>query len=146
MTLILLAAALITGLSSDTLVNTDSKPVQCDIQVIHATKGDKHIDPLLRPIERYLNRSFGNRFQSFKLLDSSRLVLNKSQQGQRSLPNNTTLSLTYLGIEQSLLRLEMAVGGLKTTVKVHDGGLFFQAGRSYKNGMLIVAIRAKRER
>jgi len=37
----------------------------------------------------------------------------------------------------------MAVGGLKTTVKVHDGGLFFQAGRSYKKGMIIVAIRAK---
>jgi hypothetical protein len=143
MNLILIAASLIMGLSSDPVLNTDSKPVHCDIQVIHATRGDHHMDPKLQPIARYLNRSFGTRFQSFKLMNSSRLVLTKSQTGQESLPNKTTLSLTYLGVERALLRLDMAVGGLKTRVKVHDGGLFFQAGRSYKKGMLIVAIRAK---
>ena len=79
MNLTLIAASLIMGLSSDPVVNTDSKPVHCDIQVIHATHGDQHMDPKLKPIARYLSRSFGTRFQSFTLINSRRLVLTKSK-------------------------------------------------------------------
>lgn len=117
--------------------------VRCDIQVIHATHGDPSIDPALKPISGYLTKSFGNTFQSFKLIGSGSLLLGKDQRGAQKLPNDTEMALTFLGVEESFLRLAMELSGLKTNVKVHDGGLFFQAGRSYKGGMLIVAIRTR---
>ena len=120
-----------------------ARKVRCDIQVIHATSGQNFVDPQLKPISRYLKNSFGARYQSFRQLGRSSLSLAKKQKGRHMLPNDTKLLLTYLGASDSLLRIVMEVGGLKTTVKVHDGGLFFQAGRKYKGGMLIVAIRAR---
>ena len=115
--------------------------VRCDVQVIHATKGSAYVDPSIRPLSRYLKNSFGSRYTRFRRLEKSTLTLKLKERGAQSLPNSTRLNLTYLGIEESLLRLVMEVGGLKTTVKVHEGGLFFQAGRKYKSGMLIVAVR-----
>jgi len=116
--------------------------LRCDIQVIHATRGKPFVDEALRPLRRYLKNSFGSRYQRFKQLEKRSLTLSQRERGSLELPNGTKLLLTYLGVEESLLRLVMEVGGLKTTVKVHDGGLFFQAGRKHKGGMLIVAIRA----
>ena len=115
--------------------------VRCEIQVIHATRGTPFVDPSLKSLKRYLTRSFGNRYQSFQQVSSGRLVIRKDQRRTRKLPNSTELGLTYLGSDASLLRLVMEVSGLKTQVKIHDGGLFFQAGRAYKGGMLVVAIR-----
>jgi hypothetical protein len=117
--------------------------VQCEIQVVHATRGKPFIDPALKKLSRYLDRSFGSRYQRFTSLKRHVMLLKKHQSGENDLPNNTVLKLTFKGTENSLLRLEMAVGGLKTTVKIHDGGLFFQAGRRYKGGMIIVAIRIR---
>ena len=125
--------------------NADEKvgKVRCEIQVIHATHGQAFIDPALKPISSYLTNSFGNHFQSFQLIGSGSLLLAKDQRGAQKLPNDTEMALTFLGMEDSLLRIAMEVSGLKTNVKVHDGGLFFQAGRSYRGGMLIVAIRTR---
>ena len=123
------------------LGSSESAGIRCDIQVIHATKGPAHVDPALRPIARYLESSFGNRYTRFVRLGRADLDLSKGQTGRQALPNGTHLELTYLGTESTLHRLELAVDGLKTRVKIHDGGLFFQAGRRYKDGMLIVAFR-----
>ncbi len=123
--------------------NADPQPkqVRCDVQVILSTAGAPDIAPELRPIKRYLENSFGNRYSRFEHVSASRLLLGKDQRGGVSLPNGNQLSLTWLGAEDGLLRLAMEVGSLKTQVKVHDGGLFFQAGRKHKDGMLVVAIR-----
>ena len=117
--------------------------IRCDIQIIHATRGAEFVDPALRPLARYLEASFGSRYQSFKLLNRSPMTLSRNERSGLQLPNNTELVLTYLGNENEQLRLTMEVGSLRTTVKVHDGGLFFQAGRRYQGGMLVVAIRAR---
>ena len=138
----LLAAAAFMVLSGPQPDEKKDGAVRCDVQVIHATKGSPYVDPSIRPLSRYLKNSFGSRFTRFRRLEKSNMTLKVDARGTQSLPNSTKLHLTYLGVEDSLLRLVMEVGGLKTTVKVHDGGLFFQAGRKYKNGMLIVAVRA----
>lgn len=126
-------------------VMTDSeqpKAVRCDVQVILASNGAPDVAPEQRPLKRYLENSFGNRYSRFEQLASHRLMLTPDRRGELSLPNDTSLGLTYLGVEGGLLRLSMDLAGLKTTVKVHDGGLFFQAGRKFRDGMLVVAIRA----
>lgn len=122
---------------------TGAAKVRCEIQVIHATRGQEFVDPALKPLSRYLRNSFGSRYQSFRQLAQHNMVLAKSERQTQRLPNGTELLLTYLDSDESRLRLVMEVGGLKTTVRVHDGGLFFQAGRRHQGGMLIVAIRAR---
>ena len=140
-----MGALLAIGLTNSPLENTQADAIQCDVQIIHAKKESGDADPALTPISRYLKRSFGSRYRSFKQLNRTSMQLRVNAVGTESLPNNTTLRLKYLGSEENLLRLEMSVGDLKTNVKVHNGGLFFQAGRSYRNGMLIVAIRVKKD-
>ncbi len=139
-------AMLLAGLSHASTPTADapdaSGRARVDIVVIHATKGAPSIDRELKPIAHYLESSFGTRFQVFKQLGKNTLTVGKDQRVGHTLPNDSELFLTYLGAEGSLLRLLMEVSGLKTTVKVHDGGLFFQAGRTWKDGMLIVAVRA----
>ena len=132
------------GLTYSPVESTKADTIQCDVQIIHAKKEAGKVDPALEPISRYLTRSFGSRYRSFKQLNRTSMRLPVNAVGTEALPNKTTLRLVYLGSEENLLRLEMSVGELKTNVKVHDGGLFFQAGRSYQNGMLIVAIRVKK--
>ena len=118
------------------------KSVRCEVSVILATNGAPDVAPELRPLKRYLENSFGNRYTRFEQLASHRLLLAADRRSELALPNDTSLGLTYLGVEGELLRLTMDLAGLKTTVKVHDGGLFFQAGRKFRDGMLVVAIRA----
>ncbi|MFT7624204.1 MAG: hypothetical protein ACI9WU_003391 [Myxococcota bacterium] len=141
---VLLALALAAAVASTGPDPTQANKVarvRAEIQVIHATRGDKFVDPSLKSLKRYLENSFGTRYQSFKLLGKSSMPLSRAQRQTQKLPNETELALTFLGTQASRLRLLMEVGGMKTTVKVHDGGLFFQAGRRYKAGMLVVAIR-----
>jgi len=118
--------------------------IKCEIQVIWAKHGKKHIDDDLKPIAHYLRNSFGNRYERFELHSQGGFTLEKRRSGVQKLPNDSRLKLTFLGVEKALLRLTMEVSGLKTTVKIHDGGLFFQAGRKYRGGMLVVAIRVRK--
>ena len=60
-----------------------------------------------------------------------------------ALPNGTELDFKYLGEEDGFLRLHLEVGGLKSTVRVKSGSTFFQAGRGYKDGMIVLAFQAK---
>ena len=140
-----MGALLAIGLSHSPVENTKADAIQCDVQIIHAKKEAGVDDPALEPISRYLTRSFGSRYRSFKQINRTSMLLPIHAVGTETLPNKTTLRLKYLGSEENLLRLEMSVGDLKTNVKVHNGGLFFQAGRTYRNGMLIVAIRVKKD-
>ncbi len=139
---VIAAFAMSMSLGPDPGSSGKSGKVRCEIQIIHATRGKPFVDPTLKPLKRYLENSFGSKYQSFKQVSKRSMPLSRGQRSSEALPNDTQLSLTYLGGDGSRLRLLMEVGGLKTRVKVHNGGLFFQAGRRYKGGMLIVAVRA----
>ncbi len=54
-----------------------------------------------------------------------------------------TLTLEFRGLAKGFVKVHLELDGLKTTVDVRDGGLFFQAGRVYKGGILVLAIGAK---
>ena len=118
--------------------------VRCDVQVILATGGGSapYMDPALRSVAGYLKKSFGARYTSFRQLSRQGLSLDIRQRGTLDLPNEKTLALTFRGIRDGFIRLFMELPHLRTTVKIRDGSLFFQAGQSYRGGMLILAIRA----
>lgn len=121
--------------------------VRCEVRMIHATGGASakpYIDPALKSLATYLKKSFGGRYASFKQLELKSLSLEKGRKGTVELPNERPLSLTYEGYNDKdrFIRLFMELPHLRTTVKIRDGGLFFQAGQSYRGGMLILAIHA----
>jgi hypothetical protein len=118
--------------------------VRAEVIVIHATGGPgagPSIDPALTALADYLTRSFGARYSSFRQLDRQTLALDVQERGTLELPGDRELALTFKGVKDDFIRLFMELPHLKTTVKVRDGGLFFQAGTSYQGGMLILAIR-----
>lgn len=119
--------------------------VRCDVQVILASAGggsSPYMDPALRPIAGYLKKSFGARYSSFRQLSRQGLHLDIRQRGTIELPNGRTLALTFKGVKDGFVRLFMELPHLRTTVKIRDGGLFFQAGQSFQGGILILSIRA----
>jgi hypothetical protein len=127
-----------------TAPGTASAAVRAEVRVIHASGGadtGSYVDPALKPIAEYLAKSFGARYTSFRQLDLQTLTLELQQRGTVDLPGERQLALTFKGVKDDFVRLFMELPHLKTTVRVRDGGLFFQAGQSYQGGMLILAIR-----
>ena len=112
-----------------------------DVQVIHASRAEVPADPALKPLTEYLTKSF-KRYKSFKRVDQFTLVSSKGAAARGKLPDRKTLSLTYLETEKGFVKVALELDGLKTTVRVRNGGLFFQAGRLYKDGILVLAIQA----
>ena len=115
----------------------------CKVRVILAKGGTGGVDPAIKsPLKRYLTKSFGARYESFDLLDTATLDVLRGKRGEVSLPDGTWLRLTYLGNQGKFIKLSMEMPGIKTLIRIRDGGLFFQAGHRHKGGMMILAISA----
>ncbi|MFH1531598.1 MAG: hypothetical protein ABIK09_12795 [Pseudomonadota bacterium] len=115
----------------------------CKVRVILAKEGAGGLDPAIeRPLKQYLTKSFGARYQGFDLLDTATLDVTRGKRGEIPLPDGTWLRLTYLGNQGEFIKLSMEMPGVKTLVRIRDGGLFFQAGHKHKGGMMILAISA----
>ncbi len=116
--------------------------VRAEIVVIHATvsQGKPYVDPALAPLADLLRKSFGSRFTAFRHLSSSVLSLPFGQPQSARLPNERELTLTLKGSDGRYLDVLMELQGLRTTVRIRDGGMFFQAGHAFQGGMLVLAI------
>lgn len=114
--------------------------VTVDVAVIHATSRGS-VDKRLADLEKTLLRAFRG-YLGFTLLSEEKVKLGADQAHHMALPNGTELDFKYLGVEDGFLRLHLEVGGLKSTVRVKSGSTFFQAGRGYKDGMIVLAFRA----
>jgi len=116
---------------------------RCKVRVVLAKGGGGGMDPAIRnPLKRYLTKSFGTRYESFDLLDTSALRIPRGKRREVPLPDGTWLRLTYLGNQGKFIKLSMEMPGVKTLIRIRDGGLFFQAGHRHRGGMLILAISA----
>ncbi len=117
--------------------------VKFRVRVLLASKQGDHIDPQIGPrVREYLKKSFGARYTSFRQLDNRVMKVQLDQVGEMPLPDQSSLSLKFREIQGDFVRLTMEVKDLRTTIRIRDGGLFFQAGHRYKNGILILAISA----
>jgi hypothetical protein len=117
--------------------------VKFKVRVVLATTQGDLIDPNIPAnLKKYLQDSFGARYSSFRLLDSRVVTVASGNTGEVPLPDDSVLKLKYRGKEGGFIKLTMEIRDLKTTIRIKDGGLFFQAGHKYKNGMLILAILA----
>lgn len=122
----------------------EAQEVKFRVRVLLGTKQGSRIDPQIGPeVKRYLKKSFGARYSSFRQLDNRVLRVEMNQTGEVALPDQTVLKLRFRDIQGEFVKLTMEIKALKTTIRIRDGGLFFQAGHRYKNGMLILAISAE---
>ncbi len=112
------------------------------VTVIHAKKEAGRADPALKGLQKYLSGSF-TRYKSFTQLEDKSVSVAQGKTGTVKLPDGKDLNLEYLGLRKGFVKVHLTLAGLKTTVNVKDGGLFFQAGRVYKGGILVLAISAK---
>jgi len=121
-----------------------AKEVKFRVRVLLATKQGNRIDPQIGPnLKTYLKKSFGVRYTSFRLLDNRVLRVKLGKTGEVSLPDQSVLKLKYRELQGDFVKLTMEMRDLRTTIRIRDGGLFFQAGHRYRNGMLILAISAR---
>ncbi len=116
---------------------------QVRVAAIAATATDGDPDPALRQMVPVLKRTFPD-YQGFKLVSSTTVELARGATEVVPLPNGKDLKVGYLGPQEGYVKLHMDIKDkLSTTVRVEDGGTFFQAGMAYEGGILILAITAK---
>ena len=143
--LLLVSASPATARPNDRPKAADSAPVEFTVTVVHATRDGSGVDRALKHLARYFGNSF-KRYDGFRKLDGRTGRVAFKGAFEMKLPDATTLKLEHQGVDGKFVNVKLGVGGLKTTMRVRDGGLFFQAGRSYRNGILVLAIKAKTTR
>ncbi len=120
--------------------------VKFRVTVLLATAQGDHVDPQIgKRIREYLAKSFGARYSSFRQLDTRVLRVALDKTGEMLLPDQSTLGLRFRDIHGEFVKLTMTIKDLQTTIRIRNGGLFFQAGHRYKNGILVLAISATLE-
>ena len=130
------------GLCSTDLQAKPPDKVEFEVFVIHAAnKGTPPLD-IPKEVHKYLVSTFKGKFNSFELLQRETISVASKKTGKLSLPDGSELSLTFEGQEKDFVRLTMALKGLETTIRIRDGGMFFQAGHKYNKGTLVLAISA----
>lgn len=114
------------------------------VTVIHARKGQPFLHEALRPLWETLQKTFGNKFDSYDQVSTETRTVAVDQRFDVRMPNGDSFAAIYGGItpEKGLLRISLEYGDFRTKVRIHDGGMFFQAGRAWKDGTLVVAIKA----
>jgi hypothetical protein len=122
----------------------DDAALELTVTVILAKKGEARPIPAeLKPLERYLVGSFKG-YGDFSRVARHLVTVRGGQPSSVQLPNGTTLALRHDGVRDGYHHLHLEVGGLKTTVHVTPGATFFQAGRAWEGGMMVLAFEAAR--
>jgi len=128
------------GPTSPALARTDA--IEVVITVVHALPGDKGVAPELDRLQHYLLRAFP-KYTSFVRLSSHDQRLAVGAEARLTLPNRHELLFRHTGWKDGFATVHLEVGGLSTTVNVKDGGTFFQAGRAYEGGMIVLAFEVR---
>lgn len=138
--LVSLLALLFTSASA---LATEKEEVKFRVRVLLASAQGSLIDSNIGPnLRKWLNKSFGGRFTSFRQLENRLLKVKLEETSEVPLPDQTTLKLRFRGVQGEFVKLTMEIKDLRTTIRIKNGGLFFQAGHRYKNGILVLAISA----
>ncbi len=120
-------------------------PIEVDLTVVHAKQAEGGVSPDLQALGKQLTKAFPT-YKSFARLSGKIDRLSSGASAEVTLPNKTTLVYRHLGWKDDFATLELEVGGMKSTVNVKDGRLFFQAGRAYDGGMIVLAFKVSKGR
>jgi hypothetical protein len=119
-----------------------------EVLVLHATNSKKGIDARIGTMPELGKPPFSS-YDSYELLERSKLPLDKQAPKTLKLPNGRVLETRLLEIlSQDLVRLSASInqpGGKEflplLEVKAKVGQAFIVAGQRYKQGILVLVIR-----
>jgi hypothetical protein len=112
------------------------------VTMIKASSSGAGVDRELLRFNRYFESRF-KRFRRFQHIGLKKAIGAKGKAQRIDIPGTGVLTLTNEGMTKGFTKVRLELGGLRTVVSVRDGGLFFQAGRSLGDGVLLLAIEVK---
>lgn len=121
------------------------------IIVLHGTNGGKGIDPRIGKLPQLAQPPFSS-YDSYALLDTKQLALDKARGGTLALPNAGKLKLDLkeviadkgskrFVVEASLSKPKGNKFLPVLQVNAKPGEIFFLPGQKYKKGILVLGIR-----
>ena len=120
--------------------SVSAQQISVEVRSIAASKTDEGFDKELSDLKGKLEKVFGS-YSTFEQLSQKSVQLDKGKNKSLTLPEGSTLKVTFHGFADDLIKLGIDVGGkLSTTLRASPGSTFFQAGLQYGDGILILAI------
>jgi hypothetical protein len=120
-----------------------AQSVDVTVRSISAKKAGNYFDPKLKDLETKLTRAFSG-YTYFKLVQKDDFKLSKSASNTVTVPGGTDVTITFHGLAGDFYKMGLSIADkLSTTLRASPGSTFFQAGLSYKSGILILAITVK---
>ncbi len=120
-----------------------AQSAQVEVRVIAASRTGEGVDAQLQDLKPQLERGFTS-YTGFKQIGSQTMTLPERGTSTMRLPDGSALTLTFHGYVGSLAKLGLNLAErLNTTLRVSPGSTFFQAGLSYQEGILVLAIKIK---
>ncbi|MFB6262812.1 MAG: hypothetical protein ABEL76_04165 [Bradymonadaceae bacterium] len=114
--------------------------ITVDVRSISASKEGESFDVRLSDLKTKFETAFGS-YSSFKQVAMHSVSIDQSEKETIELATGDTLEVTYDGMSDGLVELGVSVGDqLSTTLRASPGSTFYQAGMSYRDGILILAI------
>ncbi|MBI4970629.1 MAG: hypothetical protein HZC17_02185 [Candidatus Omnitrophica bacterium] len=128
-----------------TAIAQESVSAQISVIVALAIPGGDKVDPRLSAIESELNNTF--RKSSYEQLEEMRFDLASQQIESRPLPGGGELGVQLVGADPGRFTLNVTIISngtqvLNTNFTIARGGTIIVGGPSYKEGNLVLAIKA----
>lgn len=126
----------------------DSRPAsgraRITVNVVHATDSESGVDPRLSSLAsqfKYL------KYKGYRLLSTQSADLAPGGDKDFSIEGGRTLRVSLVSKDEAHARVRVEIDGkrgklIDTTVKINRDGTFIVAGPQYKNGILILPLRA----
>lgn len=118
--------------------------VDIRIYVVHATDSESGIDSRLNALASSF-RYF--KYKGYKLLSTQDAAVGMNEDHSFSIEGGRRLKVTLLSKDDARAKVRVEISGddgklLDTTVSINRGGTFIVAGPRYKDGILMLPIRA----
>ena len=120
------------------------KCVSVQISVVHATDSESGIDPRLSALSSSF-RYF--KYKGYRLLSTQSGCVATSEDHSFPIEGGRRLKVTLISKDDARVRVRVEVTGddgklLDTTVSINRGGTFIVAGPRFKDGILMLPVRA----
>jgi hypothetical protein len=118
--------------------------VGVQISVVHATDSESGIDPRLDALASSF-RYF--KYKGYRLLSTQDAQVSIGEDHSFPIEGSRRLKVTLISTDDSRARVRVEMSGsdgklLDTTVSINRGGTFIVAGPKYKDGILMLPVRA----
>ena len=126
-------------------------PVAGEVLILYGHNSGKGIDQRIKHLDKQLQQPPFSMFDSYELVDQSKVPLSKGKTSELTLPQDGSLTLTLTSVAGDATKkryeLKAAVrrGGKDVipmvTAKASQGKFFFLAGPKYKDGVMVLGFR-----